>query len=365
MSKWTIAIVATLAVSVFAPSAQAGLVNGDFETTENITTGGWPETFGDWVGDAASFVGTNKGISPQSGSQMIRFDGSDYRGAHPTNVESQLGQLVDLTPTQGNGTHTAEFSGWFNRVSGDAQTDTEFRVEMYAMQGNPANSTNMRVNDTYLEKRQSTFQAAPNNWQELSTAMLIPNGTDFLLVFAVAVENVFNDASNPEYDGHYGDNFQLNITAPIGDDDGDDDYGDDDDDTPRATLTYDQTTGEVTLDTLDSITQFTLMSPNEFLGGTIFPNPPGSNIDLSNVIRYTDLSATGWTGIISLGEILNSGYTKQELIDTILTSATFYVDGTNGPWDFEIDVINEVPEPLTMSLLATGGLAVLLRRRKK
>ncbi len=364
MSKWTIAIVAALAVSVCAPSAQAALVNGDFETTEGIVTGWWPTTFGDWVGDPASFVGTDKGISPQSGSQMIRFDAASYLGPGAGTTESQLGQLVDITPAQGDGTHTANFSGWFNRVSGNAQTDTEFRLEMYAMQGNPANSTNMRVNRTYLDMTDNTFQAAANNWQQLSTSMLIPSGTDFLLVFAVAVENVHNDASFPEYHGHYGDNFQLNISEPIGDDD---EPGDDDDDTPRAELVYDAASGEVTLESLTGhmITQFTLLSPDKFLGGTTFPNPPGNNLDLDNVISYTDLTATGWNGIISLGEILDSGYLKQELIDDILTSATFYVEGTNGPWNFEIDVINEIPEPLTMSLLATGGLAVLLRRRKK
>jgi hypothetical protein len=367
MSKWTIALVAVLGLSVSAGTATAGLINGGFETTENVTTGWWPVAYSqDWVGDEVHFVGAENGVTPVEGSQMIRFVGSGYDGPSRANTASQLGQLVELDSTEGDGNHTANISGWFNRVAGDAQTDTRFTLDLYAMSGDPADSTAKRVNEDWLDmvSLEIFSNDDPADWEQAQGSMLIPSGADYLLVFAVAYENVHNDSGYPEYDGHYADDIQLNITAPIGDDD---DPGDDDDDqTPSADFRYNFQTGEVILQSTSGhlITSFLLLSDDEFQGGTDFPESwPGSNTDLANVISYIDLDAGGFFGQ-ELGAILEAGYTKEELMNEILDNYTFYVEGTNGPWDFNIQVFN-VPEPITMSLLATGGLAMVLRRRRR
>jgi hypothetical protein len=363
MSKWTIAIVATVALSVCAGSAQAALVNGGFETNESLG-GVWPGTYGDWSGDLSQRVGTTNGIAPQQGSWMLEFLGTSAGGANGATREAEVGQLVDITPQQADGTYTANLSGWFNRVNGNAQTDTEFAVAVYAMSGNPGGAHANYLAGNYLSSNAGNVLTTGNTWQQAATSMLIPEGTDYLMVVAKAREDVSNDATFREFDGHYGDNIQLNITGGVGDDD------DDDDDTgPRARLTYNRANGEVTIETLsgDAITHFVLLSPEAFLAGNVnWPDDNLGNVAYDSAIVYTDPELIGFDGIVSIGQILEAmNITEQELIDNYLTTAKFSTATSGGLVDFDIRVEGIIPEPITMSLLATGGLAVLIRRRRK
>ena len=45
----------------------------------------------------------------------------------------------------------------------------------------------------------------PSTWEIASASLLLPIGTDSLAVRLTTSENVFNDGSYPEFDGHYAD----------------------------------------------------------------------------------------------------------------------------------------------------------------
>ena len=43
--------------------------------------------------------------------------------------------------------------------------------------------------------------------------LLIPIGSDYLELNVAARENIFNDTTTAEFDGHYGDNVSLSLTV--------------------------------------------------------------------------------------------------------------------------------------------------------
>jgi hypothetical protein len=55
----------------------------------------------------------------------------------------------------------------------------------------------------------------PGTWQKCEVRLLLPQGTDYVVVEIRAVENVVNDAQFPEFDGHYVDDVGLEVrTSP-------------------------------------------------------------------------------------------------------------------------------------------------------
>ena len=100
---------------------------------------------------------------------------------------------------------------WFNRVAGDAQTDSDFLVILRAFSGTPGA-------ETLLADSADAFRlvsdADPATWEQLTAEMALPPGTEFLQVFLTAVENVSNDASLPEFDGHFADEASVSLRLP-------------------------------------------------------------------------------------------------------------------------------------------------------
>ncbi|MFP4053111.1 MAG: PEP-CTERM sorting domain-containing protein [Phycisphaerae bacterium] len=371
MSKWLIALVAIVTLSVVG-SAQANLIsNPGFETNEVFDVG-VPNTFGDWLGDDASRVGGQRGVSPRSGNRMLRFDATGD-GASLVGTMAEMYQLVDITASQADGSHTASLSAWFNRSGGD---DRKFSVKVYAVQGSPASAHNKLLSNDFLRADSGVVRtdSNPGTWQQASASLLIPSGTDYLMVRVAATEDGTNDFVAPEFAGHYVDDVSLQVTSPgTGDDDDDDDpiiEDDDDDDTPRAKLIYNWADGSVTIETItpDLITAFALKSSegNFLVGNVNFPKDFLTNADTATQISYADLDRDGFGGTVALGQILAAGIDPNDILDMItMESARFYVaPDFTGIFDFEMEVINYVPEPFTLSLVAVGGLLAIRRKRR-
>ncbi len=372
MSKWPIALVAIVTLSVVG-SAQANLIsNPGFETNETFSNG-VPNTFGDWLGDDASRVSAQRGVSPRSGNRMLRFD-STGSGASLVGTMAEMYQLVDITGSQADGTHTASLSAWFNRSGGD---DRKFSVKVYAVQGSAASAHNKLLSNNFLAAKGGKVLADSNagTWEQATASLLIPTGTDYLMVRVAASEDGTNDFVAPEFAGHYVDDVTLDVTAPgspVDDDDDDDDpnFGDDDDEGPRARLVYDWSNGNVTIatDTPDLITAFSLNSSsgNFLVGNVTFPKDFVTNADTATQISYADLDFAGFGGTVSIGQILAAGIDPNDILGMItMESAKFYVaPDFTGVFDFEMEVINYVPEPMTLSLVAVGGLLAIRRKRR-
>ena len=187
------------------------LSNSGFETgSANI--GGVPTTFGQWRGDQTNYATAGGGITPFEGSKMLQFLATNAGGPAGTTNTSQYFQNVDLSPyasAVASGTATLSTTAMFNRVLGDAQTDTAFGFLVDARSGTPSLSTllSQGVGLTFTD-------GDPNSWQPATLSNFpVPVGTTFIRFELQAFENVANDAVDPEFDGHYADNIQLFLSS--------------------------------------------------------------------------------------------------------------------------------------------------------
>ncbi len=189
--------------------------NGGFETATDPDVA-WPPVsdFGVWSGDLAQIVPAQDGITPMAGSNMLQFV---CTGAEPgTTGESDLYQVIDLsafTEDIATGTVSLTYTGNFNRVAGDAETDTEFGIEIYAFDDD-APDFNSPWGSKIVRDLPILTDADVETWEELTTTWLLPAGTTFLLIHTSATENITNDETDPEFDGHYADNLSLTLSMP-------------------------------------------------------------------------------------------------------------------------------------------------------
>lgn len=145
---------------------------------------------------------------------MLRFIGTRPDMNAGLTVGSQIFQLVDLSPIQPfvrAGAARVESSAWFNRVAGDSKTDTQFGIRITALTGVPDDFlANFDAGNT-LGQIFGRIQADsdPDTWEHSKTTMNIPHAADYLSFEIIAEENVFNDTTLPEFDGHFGDAFTV------------------------------------------------------------------------------------------------------------------------------------------------------------
>lgn len=142
------------------------------------------------------------------------YAAGDY-GAYTT-IASQVRQTIDIstyTDLIASGNAVAKLSAFFNRILGNAQTDTQFTVRIDAFAGQVNNYVNLARNQEQLafSKADLFSDSDTNTWEMTETELLIPTGTDFLAIQVQAVENIYNDTSGIEFDGHYCDMVKLQI----------------------------------------------------------------------------------------------------------------------------------------------------------
>jgi hypothetical protein len=194
------------------------LVDGDFEPGTPVPDASLPTKPGGWSGDLCRIVGPEQGIRPHSGRGMLRFlsTSNTMEGNLLSNAASQQWQIIDLRSLAEDVAAermTAEASAWFNRVTGDAETDTRFAVALFACRGDPAG-----VLETWTQKKDARLSSAmteiltdsdPSTWEPADVRLRVPAGTDYLVIEIHAFENVKNDLVAPEFDGHYADAIRL------------------------------------------------------------------------------------------------------------------------------------------------------------
>ncbi|MDV6031969.1 MAG: hypothetical protein F9B45_18140 [Phycisphaera sp. RhM] len=184
-------------------------VNLSFELEEPIREATYSVT-GGWQHDYAAIVQSEGGISPDSGARMLRFLGTGVSSTQASSsVGSEIAQLIDLRAYPSVAGRTITFGAMFNRIAGDSETDTQFLSRIQAYQGDPddfANATSLGITVADLF---SDFD--PSTWEYVEASMTLDANTDFVRVWLVAVENIFNDTTGVEFDGHYADSVQWSI----------------------------------------------------------------------------------------------------------------------------------------------------------
>jgi hypothetical protein len=195
------------------------VVNGSFETPEG--TIGRPTTFGDWGDNYTAIVTAENGIAPFDGMRMLKFIGGGNTGGGPSTTVSTLRQAIDLgvlSALVSSGRARFEVSGYFNRVPGDAQTDSQFSLRIHAYSGNVANFPVVAEDPLAETIRNLTSDANLSSWQLVQASLVLPTNTSYVAVSINAHENIFNEPGDlPEFDGHYADLVSLSISPPPGD----------------------------------------------------------------------------------------------------------------------------------------------------
>jgi hypothetical protein len=146
VSYLSLSCAAAIAVCLSGPanaSVSGNLIaNPGFETVEPVGSG-YPSTYADWNGNYASFHTAENGITPHVGTRMLRIDGTQSVGdGTGSSLGGDVYQIVDVSGFASQiatGRVTVSASVFFNRIAGDAQTDTQFSISVYAYAGNVAN----------------------------------------------------------------------------------------------------------------------------------------------------------------------------------------------------------------------------------
>jgi len=202
----------TLLVAVADRADALPIHNPGFETSETIVEGS-SDSFDVWWGDKSEIVGTENGITPYEGSnRMLHFIYS--RPTEPgSSVGSDVRQLIDVSSYDAlidSGQAVVSASAWFNRVLGDLQTDTLFQVRLEAFSGDPTGS-----NDKLAEKDGEIFADGDvSTWEQATLSLVLPSDTTYVRLRISSREDVFNDDSGTEFDGHYADNVYVGIDPP-------------------------------------------------------------------------------------------------------------------------------------------------------
>ncbi len=208
-----------VAVSGFVSLSNAVnlITNSGFEISEP-TSGGLPSVARDWKGDYSEIVSAKLGITPLSGSKMLQFKGTSYSG-YSSSDTCQVYQIIDVSSCYdlirtGHARATAKV--YFNRVAGDAQTDTVMGYDFMAFDGTPSSFPSRWSSDYYnaplaYHNVSMYCDSSASTWQFLETTMSLPRETTFLVICLKALENVYNESSSAEFDGHFADNVSVEV----------------------------------------------------------------------------------------------------------------------------------------------------------
>jgi len=216
MNGRIILILAATVLTALGPEASGSNLVADsgFETGVYIVD--WPNQYGVWGGDMAESETAEDGVSPLTGAKMLRFEASNKSG-HGSTGGSQVCQVLDLsdyTRLIRSGAARATASAHFNRLPGDAQTDTEFAVRLYAYSGSASQHRALKEAIGHLLRGDVILMSDGNvaTWETAMFGMILPVDTDFLVIEIAANENVYNDHAPPEFDGHYADAVTVSVT---------------------------------------------------------------------------------------------------------------------------------------------------------
>jgi hypothetical protein len=190
------------------------IVNGSFEVIEE--TVGSPTSYGDW-GDNLSEIGPAElGISPLDGSHMLQLIATTSIGPDPGARGATVYQPIDVSRYAdliASGKAQVGASAHFNRVMGNAQTDTVFELLIGAYVGDVANFSS--ANTIALSRTTIFTDGFVDTWERAEGNLLLPPETSFVAVGLSAVEDVFNNPpGQPEFDGHYADLVSVTIPEP-------------------------------------------------------------------------------------------------------------------------------------------------------
>jgi hypothetical protein len=210
-------IIAALMAFLMTPIGASATVIFDsgFENS-CYTVGSWPSLANSWSGDAAQIVSTENGITPYEGSNMLRFLSAGLVASSLYISDAYI--LVDLHGiSEVNSTEPSIItaSSYFNRIPGTDTTDTAFCLGVYTFAGNTSSFISQLYKGSYLGYLENTIYTDDDagTWERAQVSLDLPENAGFLAIHIGAIENVYNNLTGIEFDGHYADNISVDVAA--------------------------------------------------------------------------------------------------------------------------------------------------------
>lgn len=171
-----------------------------------------------WQIDPHSFLEAERGVTPRSGTQMMRFDAAGPTDCCLDETDAEIGQLVNvalplLYDKVRLGIVQVDFGASFNRVSGDEMTDSQFLVEVTAYDRLTYDRPHLSPRQLGGSQDSILSDSDTLTWESIQTSYVLHPATISVLVTVSAVENVSNDTVIGEFDGHYIDDAWMTIQA--------------------------------------------------------------------------------------------------------------------------------------------------------
>ncbi len=197
---------ALIIFSILAPlsSNAQTVVDAGFETGAPNIGPGEPNTPGAWLGDGSAYVGSTFGISPFEGNQMLQFVHSPEYHVLNLNFYEQVIDLSQFSAAIATGNEVISLSAMFNRVAGDAQTDSIVLMNVVPLSGVPSAYTELDY--TPNNENDIHTDSDPATWERLAVDnyRLLPNTT------AVRIYLV-SGTGGTNGDGHFADDVQVQL----------------------------------------------------------------------------------------------------------------------------------------------------------
>ncbi|MCK6529301.1 hypothetical protein L6R50_17680 [Myxococcota bacterium] len=194
--------------------------NPGFDDPEHPPVPAWfPDAAGTWGGDQVEVVPYKNawGVDPHDGAAMLRFVTTNTTMEAGGAAQSELFQLYDATALAGE---SVCFVARFLRVAGDTCTDTLFASRAMMMFGLepelfPEAWSGGIAGDCETPgapcTQEGVYAETPMTWVTAATSMFVPTGapTITLALEIFAGENVCNDETGVEFEGHFADSTGL------------------------------------------------------------------------------------------------------------------------------------------------------------
>ena len=109
----------------------------------------------------------------------------------------------------------AKLTARFNRVAGDAETDSQFSIQLESFEVGSDEAQHLLKSGRLARSRtghQLLSDSEPASWEKLEAVLTLPANSRCINVMILAFENVVNDDEvNEEFDGHFADDLHFHL----------------------------------------------------------------------------------------------------------------------------------------------------------
>ena len=200
------------------------LLQESFESGPAPLITGMPQELNLWGGDFSEIVGAQQGVKPKDGSKMLRLLRSDFEGktsSKPTR-QADLTRVVDVRPflrEADGGEVVVTLSALFNAAPFPDAEHYEGVVTLWAL--GPRFPTEENLMDDALAHSVGLCRPLDrdvNTWQNATTRLLLPPGTEMVLLkvsfspMAASGDSLSPAPDHVTFAGHFVDDMRASVS---------------------------------------------------------------------------------------------------------------------------------------------------------